>query len=217
MAVQVSKPVDYEQTDPDVRRMLDVRDGDAHAFEELVAKYQDRLLNVMRHVVGSADIAEDLVQDVFLRVYRARKTYRPGAKFSTWLFTIANNVAANAIRSRVRRKEIHLQGSPSGSQPVATLDHLAMVKSGLLPARQLDKLELQQIVAEALTELNDRQRMAVLLNKYEGMSYAEIAETMSLSPQAVKSLLARARVALREILEPYLESGSHPTDKETIE
>ena len=90
--------------DPDVRLMLEVRDDSAAAFEELVARYQGRLVTVLKHQVGSRELAEDLAQDVFLRMYRARKSYEPGAKFAAWLFTIANHVAANALRTQSRRR-----------------------------------------------------------------------------------------------------------------
>ena len=190
--------------------MLAVRDDDAEAFEELVVRYQTRLVSLLEHMVGSRDQAEDLAQEVFLRVYRARKSYEPGAKFSTWLFTIANNVAANAIRSRFRRREVRLRTQDSGSTGGRPLERLLQASTGQIPARQLDKAEMRDIVRLALTSLNDRQRLAVLLSKFEGMSYADIAQTMDMSPQAIKSLLSRARVNLRAVLEPYLESGDRP-------
>src|SRR4051812_8959026 len=89
--------------DPDVRLMIRVRGDDPKAFQELVDKYQHRLIGVLTHLVGNADEAEDLAQEVFMRVYRARADYHPQAKFSTWLFTIANNVALNALRRRKRK------------------------------------------------------------------------------------------------------------------
>jgi RNA polymerase sigma-70 factor (ECF subfamily) len=197
--------------DPDVRLMLDVRDGNAAAFEELVSRYQGRLLMVMRHLVGGREQAEDLTQEVFLRVYRARQTYEPGAKFSTWLFTIANNVAANALRSRSRCHEVTIQPRDSSSFDARPLDKMLQASSGQMPARQLDKAEAREIVQMALESLSERQRMAVLLSKFEGMSYAEIGAIMELSPQAVKSLLSRARESLREVLQPYFEHGTRPT------
>ena len=102
MAASDQSPESYELRDPDVRLMLEVRNDNAAAFEELMLRYQNRLVTVLDHLVGGRDQAEDLAQEVFLRVYRSRKRYVPGAKFSTWLFTIANNVAANARRSRTR-------------------------------------------------------------------------------------------------------------------
>ena len=217
MSVSESTARRYEATDPDVRLMLQVRDDDARAFEELVLRYQARLLTVMEHLVGSHDLAEDLSQEVFLRVYRARKRYVPGAKFSTWLFTIANNVAHNARRSASRRKEINLQGGSgagSGMLPARPLEQIITEASGLMPARQLDKSELSEIVLLAMESLNDRQRMAVLLSKFEDMSYADIAEAMEMSPQAIKSLLSRARGNLRTVLEPYLQEGARPASTE---
>ncbi len=210
MAVSDSTARRYQLHDPDVRLMIEVRNDSASAFSELMLRYQNRVLTIMENLVGSRDLAEDLTQDVFLRVFRARKSYEPGSKFSTWLFTIANNVASNARRSKARRREIVLEGSDSGPLGPHPLDQLALAASGQMPARQLDKAEMREIVRLALAELNERQRMAVLLNKFEGMSYADIAETMHLSPQAIKSLLSRARVNLREVLEPYLAGGQRP-------
>jgi len=190
--------------------MLRVRDDDAVAFEELVVHYQSRLVNILTHLVGSSDQAEDLAQEVFLRVYRARKRYEPGAKFSTWLYTIANNVAANALRRRARRPEVNLVGRESGPLGARPLDNLLQASSGQMPTRRLDKAEMRDVVRAALEALNERQRMAVLLSKFEGMSYADIAETMELSTQAVKSLLSRARDNLRSVLEAYLDRGERP-------
>jgi len=203
----------YALRDPDVRLMLEVRDDNAAAFEELMRRYQGRLVTVLEHLVGSRDQAEDLAQDVFLRVYRARKTYVPGAKFSTWLFTIANNVASNALRAKSRRREVNLEGRDSGPMGAHPLERMVQASSGQIPARQLDKAEIRDVVRLALEALNERQRAAVLLNKFEGMSYADIAQTLDLTPQAIKSLLSRARVNLRDVLEPYLERGDSPSRK----
>ena len=190
--------------------MLAVRDGDAEAFQALVERYQGRLVTVLEHLVGNRDQAEDLAQEVFLRVYRARQTYQPGAKFSTWLFTIANNAASTALRSKFRRREVSLAGHDSSASSAGRMESLVQAPSGQMPARQLDKAEMRQIVQLALESLNERQRMAVLLNKFEGMSYSDIAESMQLSSKAIKSLLSRARLNLREVLEPYLEHGLPP-------
>ena len=197
--------------------MLEVRDDSASAFEELMLRYQGRLVTVLGHLVGSRDQAEDLSQEVFLRVYRARKTYVPGAKFSTWLFTIANNVASNALRTRSRRREVNLEVRDSGLRDAHPLERMVQASSGQIPARQLDKAEMRDIVRMALDVLNDRQRLAVLLNKFEGLSYADIAQVMELSPQAIKSLLSRARGNLREVLEPYLEHGDRPLPQNNVE
>lgn len=194
----------YTLQDPDVRLMLQVRDDDASAFEELMLRYQNRMVSLLTRLIGRRDMAEDLAQDVFLRVYRARKRYVPGSKFSTWLYTIAHHVASNALRGLARRKEVNLAPRSSGEFSGNPMDLAAVAASGLMPTRQLDKAELCDVVKLAVGALSERQRMAVLLNKFEHLSYDEIAEVMQLSTPAVKSLLSRARANLREILEPYL-------------
>ena len=196
--------------DPDVRLMLEVRNDNAVAFEELVARYQGRLLTVLRHLVGNREQAEDLTQEVFLRVYRARKTYEPGAKFATWLFAIANHAASNSLRDKSRRHEVTLQTHDSGPLGTRPLDKMLQASSGQMPTRQLDKAEMRDIVRLSLETLNERQRMAILLSKFEGMSYSEIAEVMEISTQALKSLLSRARENLREVLQPYFDHGANP-------
>jgi RNA polymerase sigma-70 factor, ECF subfamily len=187
--------------------MLEVRDDNAAAFEELMLRYQNRLVTVLEHLVGRRDLAEDLAQDVFLRIYRARKRYVPGAKFSTWLFTIANNVASNALRSQSRRREVNWNSTAADSSGANNLDQVAQAASGQQPTRQIDKSEIREVVREAIGTLNERQRLAVLLSKFESMSYEDIAQTMEMTPQAIKSLLSRARGNLRSVLEPYLERG----------
>jgi RNA polymerase sigma-70 factor, ECF subfamily len=211
LAISDTTALKYTSEDPDVRLMLRVQQDDAGAFEELMLRYQDRVASLMTHLVGKRDLAEDLTQDIFLRVYRSRKRYVPGSKFSTWLYTIAHNVASNSRRSLSRRREVNLVGQESGEYAGNPLDQAALAASGLMPTRQLDKAELAGVVQVAIAALNERQRMAVLLNKFEHLGYEEIAEVMELTPQAVKSLLSRARANLREVLEPYLTQGTKIT------
>ena len=188
--------------------MLQVQSDHAGAFEELTRRYQSRLLKVMEHLVGNSDQAMDLAQEVFLRVFRSRKSYVPGAKFSTWFFTIANNVANNARRSKSRRKEINLTATQKEDSGVQTMETMAKDASGLMPTRQIATQELAEVVQSAMNNsLNERQRMALLLSKFEHMSYQEIADAMELSVQAIKSLLSRARSNLKVALEPYFQSG----------
>lgn len=198
--------VNHALRDPDVRLMLRVKEGDEAAFAELVTSYQERLINVLRHLLRGADVAEDVAQEVFLRIYKARNGYEPTAKFSTWLFKIANNLASNRRRSSGRKKEVNrAQGGSSAEQ--STDERLLADRSALLPTRQLDKTEIREMVRNALDSLSDRQRVAVLLHKFEEMSYADIGSTMDMSAAAVKSLLSRARENLRERLEPYVKQG----------
>jgi len=195
-----------EAKDPDVRLMLQVRDDVPGAFETLVDRYQHRLHGVLVHLVGRVEEAEDLTQEVFMRVYRARKGYRPRSKFSTWLFTIANNLAMNHLRGKGRNATVRLASDDSSSQSVATPAAIAVSRDGT-PSAQMRKVELSEVIKEALGGLPEDQKMSVLLNKFEEMSYSEIAEVMGRSEAAVKSLLARARNRLREELEPYLRTG----------
>ncbi|MFO0969404.1 MAG: sigma-70 family RNA polymerase sigma factor [Gemmataceae bacterium] len=189
--------------DPDIRLMLRVRDDDQSAFAELVELYHKRLVTVMHHLVSSAEEAEDLAQEVFLRVYRGRKKYHPRAKFSTWLFTIANNLALNTLRNRQRKPVVPLNVRDSGPLGPRPAEQLALDQEAQ-PVQRMQQEELAGIVQEALAGLNERQRMAVVLNKFEDMNYAEIAEVMGLTTKGVKSLLSRARDNLREALKAYI-------------
>jgi RNA polymerase sigma-70 factor (ECF subfamily) len=202
------------EDDPDVQLMLRVRDDDAEAFAELVASYQPRLARILQHLVGERELAEDLVQEVFLRVYRARKTYLPGAKFSTWIFRIANNIASNAVRDRSRRREYQMVDFSGSQAAVPAMDQLAVASSSTLPVRRLEGTERAEMVRQALDSLSERQRMALLLSKFEGLSYQEIADTMGLTTKAVRSLLSRSRENLRLILQPYMERGVQLSDEE---
>jgi RNA polymerase sigma-70 factor, ECF subfamily len=199
--------------DPDVRLMLRVRDGDDAAFNEIVVAYQTRLIGVLRHLVHDQSAAEDLAQEVFLRIYRARRGYEPTAKFSTWLFRIANNLALNRRRDAGRRKEFQVAADESGPLGPRPVEQMLADKSALMPTRQLDKSELQAMVQAAMETLGERQRMALVLHRFEEMSYADVADTLDLSIPAVKSLLSRARESLREKLEPYLLQGQIPGGK----
>jgi len=190
--------------DPDVQLMLRAKEGDEDAFTELVAAYQDRIVGIFCHLLRNQEAAEDLAQDVFLRIYRSRATYEPKAKFSTWLFRIANNLASNLRRNKGRRKEVSLNPQDTGPLGIRPEEQLLMEKSGLMPTRQVGLKETQAVVRQALESLNERQQMAVLLHKFEGMSYADIGIAMKLSEAAVKSLLSRARENLRVQLEKHI-------------
>lgn len=202
------------KTDPDVALMKRVGQDDTLAYQELLLKYEPRLRRVLKQVVKSESLAEDLVQDVFLRVWRARTRYQPTAKFSTWLFHIAHNVASNAIRDGKRRKEYQASGREDGSSANLGLEQMAIASTGAMPVRKLDRAERADMVRLAIEALNERQRMALMLCKFEGLSYQEIAESMQLSVQAVKSLLSRARVNLRTLLQPYLDAGQRPGESD---
>jgi RNA polymerase sigma-70 factor (ECF subfamily) len=199
-----------EARDPDVRLMIQVRTEVAGAFETLVERYQNRLMGILFHLVGNREEAEDLCQEVFLRIYRARKGYRPRAKFSTWLFTIANHLALNHLRSKGRNVSVPMGRTTNDSSAGFLVAQQLAGREGT-PSTQMRQAELADLVREAVAVLSEDQKLAVLLNKFEEMSYAEIADVMGRSPAAVKSLLARARNQLREQLEPYLLTGQRST------
>jgi len=215
LAVSESTAMRYQQSDPDVRLMLRVKEDDAGAFEELVRRYQGRLVRLMYTIGPQKDMAEDLAQETFLRVYRARKRYEPGAKFSTWLFTIAGNVARNAARTLGRRREVNdvdAPGKPDAPSGVQNISTTALDASGMMPLRLVEGTERAAIVRAAVESLGERQKMALMLSRFENMSYVEIAETMGLTTKAVKSLLSRARVNLKEMLQPYIDAGLLPKE-----
>lgn len=202
--------------DPDIRLMHRVRNDEPGAFEDLVLRYQHRLVGIMNHLVGNAEEAEDLAQEVFLRIYRSRKKYHAKSKFSTWLFTIANNLALNALRSRQRKPSIPLDARDSGPLGPRPAEQLVHARGGQ-PVEGMQQQELAAIIRQALNGLNERQRMAVVLNKYEDMNYAEIAEVMELTTKAVKSLLSRARANLRIALASYIHMDGQPVPRGTDE
>jgi len=182
--------------------MLKVSEGDNAAFEDLVLRYQDRLVGFFFHILHDRPASEDLAQEVFLRIFRSRERYEPSARFSTWLFRIAHNVASNHRRGNSKRRELSLAAG-YGSHEQLTTDTSLAEKSALMPSRQLDSLEMREVVRSAIDELSDRQKTAVILHKFEDMSYEEIGEIMGLGTVAVKSLLSRARIRLKEALEKF--------------
>jgi len=203
-------PLEKANVDPDVGLMLRVRDDDAFAFEVLIDRHQGKIQRFMQGWVKSVQQCEDLAQDVFLKVYKARKTYAPTAKFTTWLYRIAHNVASNYIRDSSHRREYQLSQNENDSTSQLVLENIAVAPSGFQPTRQMERLERSEAVMLALQALGDRQRTALMLSKFEGMSYQEISETMGLSVKAIKSLLSRARVNIKNILEPYIKNGLPP-------
>jgi RNA polymerase sigma-70 factor (ECF subfamily) len=175
-----------EHVDPDIALMLRFQKGDERAFEELVRRHTRGVLNLVYRYLGDASRAEDMAQDVFVKVYKARMKYEPKAKFSTWLYRIAVNHCLNEIRSR--------KSQPSLSAPV---NDLLEEPAGNDPDARLQREDLQQAVRAALDALPENQRLAVLLSRYQEMSYEEIAETMGISLEAVKSVIFRAKENLK--------------------
>jgi RNA polymerase sigma-70 factor (ECF subfamily) len=177
----------------DVQLMLDVKAGDETSFELLLQKYRIPLVNFLWRMVRDPGTAEDLAQEAFLRVYRARKSYAPSAKFTTWLFRIATNLALNAIRDgRHRLMEISVDGLEEGGQPALEIaDHRPGAEQRLI------ERDRARLIWQAVAALPEKQRAAVLLHKYQEMEYCEIARVLDCSESALKSLLFRAYETLR--------------------
>ena len=188
-------------TDPDVQLMLRVQRDEPGAFAELVAAFWSRVFGKFVRQMCDRQEAEDLAQDVFLRLYRSRKRYRPRAKLATWVFFIARNVGRNAIRRR-RRKHLAPLGMPFDGDEFAWTGRFADDSCG--PSRPVEQDELARVVREAVGTLNRRQRRAVEL-QFDNHSYSEIATELDMSPKAAKSLLYRARNELRFALLTYAE------------
>jgi RNA polymerase sigma-70 factor, ECF subfamily len=201
--------------DPDVRLMVRVRDhDDRDAFAELVERFQNRVVSVLNHVIGHKDEAEDLAQEVFLRVYRTREKYTPKAKFSTWLYTIANNLALNSVRDRKRKPKQVIPNIVTESNAGTRPEEQLAIDREPQPGQGMQNEEMAVVVRKALDELNERQKMAIILNKFEDMGYQEIGDIMGLSMQAVKSLLNRAREQLRKTLQQYIDPDSSVPSEE---
>ena len=186
----------------DVQLMLDVKAGDDASFDFLLVKYRSPLVNFLYRMVRDTATAEDLAQEVFLRVYRARKQYTPSAKFTTWLFRIATNVALNSVRdNRYQKMQVSLDAPVTGEEESAPRE---------LPAREMrideHLLERDRVafIQRAIASLPEKQRAAVLLHKYEEMDYAEIAKILDCTEAALKSLLFRAYENLRLQLAPLV-------------
>jgi RNA polymerase sigma-70 factor (ECF subfamily) len=190
--------------DPEVGLMLRVQRDEPGAFAQLVEAYWSRVFGRFVRWLGDRQEAEDLAQDVFLRLYRARKRYQPRAKFATWLFHITKNVARNALRSRKRRPCVRLGAALAGGQGAEVERVLADGSDS--PSRPLERSELARAVRAAVSGLGGRQRTALELYQFQDRSYAEIAAEMDMSPKAAKSLLYRARNQLRAHLTRYAET-----------
>jgi len=179
---------------PDAELMLRVKAGDEGSFADLLSRHRDPVVSFLYRMVQNAAIAEELAQDVFLRVYRARASYEPSAKFTTWLYRIATNLALNHIRDGRMQKQTAAIDDPESDvgrelrAPEATVEEQLVAQS------------LGWEVRQAVLALPDKQRAAVLLHKYQDLDYRQIAAALGCSESAVKSLLFRAYEALRERL-----------------
>lgn len=191
---------DFSADAQDVAWMQQVATGDLRAFENLIEAHQTRVIGTVAKMLGDQTDAEDIAQQVFLRIWKSAARYQPTAKFTTWLFKITRNLVFNEIRRRKRH-------------PVTPLEHeetehhfQAADSGGKAPDAALLEEELQEALRAAIDALPETQRMAIVLRRYEEMPYEEIAEVLDLSVAAVKSVLFRARADLREKLRQYLDA-----------
>ncbi|MBM3879580.1 MAG: sigma-70 family RNA polymerase sigma factor [Verrucomicrobia bacterium] len=194
------------QRDPDATLMLRVKRGDLAAFEALVKKYQQPVINLLYRTLPDAAEAEDLAQAVFVQVYRSAGRYRASAKFSTWLFTIARNLCLNEIRRRTRHPAESLEAPHPVHDTEARRQYPDVLTPG--PVEALLHGELEQKVEAALRALPENQRIALLLCRQEELSYEDIAATLGCSLSATKSLIHRARETLKQRLKAYLRTGA---------
>jgi RNA polymerase sigma-70 factor (ECF subfamily) len=186
----------------DAAIMLELRAGNMAGFDYLIQKYRKPIVHFMYRMVHNQAIAEELAQEVFLRVYRSRETYRAEARFSTWLYRIATNLGVNHARDTRHERSastVYLDevDSDTGTTPDVA-DSTPGAEANLLRRERLDAIR-QHVLA-----LPERQRMAVLMHKYEGMDYKQIGDVLKLSESATKSLLFRAYQTLREKLKTFI-------------
>ncbi|WP_260737829.1 RNA polymerase sigma factor [Tunturiibacter lichenicola] len=192
---------DFGQMD-DAAIMLELRTGNMAGFDFLIQKYRKPIIHFMYRMVHNQAVAEELAQEVFLRVYRSRETYRAEARFSTWLYRIATNLGVNYARDTRHERTastVYLDeaDSETGTTPDVA-DATISVEANLLRQERLNAIR-QHVLA-----LPERQRMAVLMHKYEGMDYKQIGDVLKLSESATKSLLFRAYQTLREKLKAFI-------------
>ena len=186
----------------DAEIMLQVKAGNDSAFEYLVQKYRRPMLNFMYRMAHNSAAAEDLAQEVFLRVYRSRESYEATAKFSTWLYRIATNLAVNHARdTRPERPENTVSLDEPDDETGRTLDLPDRTPSA---EQQLMQRERLAAIRKRVQALPERQRIAVVMHKYQQMNYRQIADVLKLSESATKSLLFRAYETLREQLKEFV-------------
>jgi RNA polymerase sigma-70 factor (ECF subfamily) len=194
---EASPPARTQEDAEDVRLMGLVSAGDPGAFEQLVERHQRLVVGTASRMLGNNSDAEDIGQQVFVRVWKSAKRYEPRAKFTTWLLKITRNLVFNELRRRSRHAHMPLQTESEEERPIRD-------ERAVAPDASLLEQELQKAIDAAIARLPETQRMAVILRRYEELSYEEIAETLDQSVSAVKSLLFRARTDLRESLQRYL-------------
>lgn len=196
-----------EAVDPDSLLMVQVGRGDSEAFNNLMTKYQKTVTNLVYRFLGcSPDQAQDVAQEVFLRVYRSSERYQPKARFFTYIYTVTLNLCKNARLRNSRRTAVSLDEEKEDSPGLQIPDPAGSA------ADSLDRTELAEVIRQAIADLPAEQRELVILQRYQGLAYEEICEMTGQSLSAVKSKLHRAKIALKKKLEPYLELDRKKTE-----
>jgi RNA polymerase sigma-70 factor, ECF subfamily len=189
-------------TDSDAEVMLRAKAGDLSAFEYLVQKYRRPMVSFMYRMARNAAAAEDLAQEVFLRVYRSRESYEASAKFTTWLYRIATNLAVNHTRdTRHERPEVQVSLDEPDEESGTTLE---LPDAALNAEQAMVRRERMLAIRKKVEALPEQQRLAVIMHKYQQMDYKQIAEVLKKSESATKSLLFRAYETLREQLKDFI-------------
>jgi len=193
----------------DAQLMLNFKSGDISAFEELIKRYKRSVINVIYRFLGDRDEAEDLAIEVFLRVYKAAKRYEAKAKFSTWLYKITTNLCLNEIRKRAKLETISLSKpiSAEGEKEEELIEKIADPAPS--PQEILEKKERDTLIRKAIGSLPAKQRMATILQIYEGLSYKEISRILGCSVKSVERRLYWARTNLKEKLSSYLTTKNN--------
>ncbi len=189
-----------EGNEEDLALMAKAARGDENAFAKIVAKHQHAVLGTVAKMTNQSSDTEDIAQQVFIRLWKSAERYQPTAKFTTFLFTITKNLVFNATRKKSGKNEYSFDAL-EGKWRQSIEDK----SSDSRPDKLIEQTELRQIIDQAISSLPEKQRLAVVLRRYEKMPYEEIAETLGISVLAVKSQLFRARTALRESLGKYLK------------
>jgi len=185
--------------------MLDVKSGDERSFELLLHRYRSPLINFLYRMIRNREQAEDLAQEVFLRVYRAREDYVPSAKFTTWLFRIATNLALNSVRdTRYQRMELSLDAPVTVDAEDGDEKAMDVAEKHPNIEQHLIQEARSKMIRHAIDKLPEKQKAAVLLHKYQELDYADISKVLNCSESALKSLLFRAYEALRVELAPLV-------------
>jgi len=185
--------------------MVAFQQGNNEAFDQILDKYQRPIVNFIYKFVNNSAEAEELAQEVFLRIYRARHTYEPRARFAAWIYRIATNLS---LKEANRKRRMHFWHANESSRGDASVEEDARRDPGPDAEKTLITIELGRAVRRAIRSLPRNEKTALVLRRYEDLSYQEIAGIMRCSEAAVKTYIHRGKLHVRELILPYLQKGS---------